>query len=146
MELNAKSQRPTIRMKEFHGLYALLDTGAVFPVWVASEKWLEELGAAKIMDNVSFGGFGGMATGNLFRLPLLRIGELYYPNMCIIAHRFTMVTPLVLPATMFSHLIYEIDDYHHRLNISIPDTESNVRNLVIKDTEGHLHVACTSAE
>ena len=30
-------------------------------------------------------------------------------------------------------------------NVTIPDTESEVRNLVISDKEGRLHIACNSA-
>lgn len=49
---------------------------------------------------------------------------------------------LILSATMFSGLIYEIDDKNHKLNVTIPDDASMVRNLTIKDSEGKLHIMC----
>ena len=42
--------------------------------------------------------------------------------------------------------IYEIDNKHHRLNITVPDDESISRNLTIKDENGRLRVFCTSSE
>ncbi len=53
---------------------------------------------------------------------------------------------MIMSATMFRHLIYEIDDHNYKFNVTIPDKESEVRNLVIWDSEGKLHVACNSAE
>ncbi|MDE7273580.1 MAG: hypothetical protein K2N95_11055 [Lachnospiraceae bacterium] len=53
---------------------------------------------------------------------------------------------IILSATMFSHLIYEIDDWNHKFNITIPDSESNVRNLRVVDQNGKLYVLCNSNE
>ena len=36
-----------------------------------------------------------------------------------------------------------IDDKHHRLNITIPKDESNIRNLLVEDSNGIMHVLCT---
>ena len=38
---------------------------------------------------------------------------------------------MILSVSMFSKLRYEIDDEHHKLNVTIPDTQSTVRNLTI---------------
>lgn len=43
---------------------------------------------------------------------------------------------------MFHNLIYEIDSKNHKLNVTIPNNESTIRNLVIKDSDGRLHVLC----
>jgi len=51
---------------------------------------------------------------------------------------------MILSATMFSGLIYEIDDCHHKLNVSVPDKESHVRKLKIEDSNGKLHIFCAS--
>lgn len=53
---------------------------------------------------------------------------------------------LILSATMFDGLIYEINTKTHKLNITVPNGESNVRNLRIEDSNGHLHVLCSSDE
>lgn len=39
-----------------------------------------------------------------------------------------------------------IDDKNHKLNITLPQGESNVRNLKIEDKNGHLHVLCHSMD
>ena len=143
--LNDEYQRPVVKLPRFYGFNALLDTGAVFPVWLEDEQLLKKVGATLLREDVYFGGFEGRVHGHLYQLPHFQLGELIYPRMHIIVGKSSVIFPLILPATMFSHLIYEIDDHNHCLNISIPDTESNIRNLVIKDTDGHLHVACTSA-
>lgn len=77
----------------------------------------------------------------------LEVGELIFPNMHIIANdELELSYNLILSATMFQHLIYEIDDKNHKLNITLPQGESNVRNLKIEDKNGHLHVLCNSAD
>lgn len=146
LNLNKSFQRPVIRLPKFHGLEALLDTGAVYPIWMVGKERIERIHGEKIRDVIHFGGLGGTATGSLYKIPLFQMGDLLFPNMNIIVHDSNFVVPLLLPATMFRHLIYEIDDYHHILNITIPETESNVRSLTIKDSNGRIVVACTSAK
>lgn len=45
---------------------------------------------------------------------------------------------------MFQNLIYEIDDNSHKLNITIPEGESEIRNIRIEDSQGKLHVLSAS--
>ena len=52
---------------------------------------------------------------------------------------------LILSATMFQKLIYEIDDKNHKFNVTIPEEESAIRNLKIEDSNGRLHILCHSA-
>lgn len=145
LPLDIKQQRPVIKLK--NGLKALLDTGAFLPVWTDDEDMLlSELGAKFVKSHVPISGFGGTSYGNLYSVTI-SVGKLIYPNMCIIANS-ELDTPfhMIFSATMFRNLIYEIDDYNHLLNISIPDKESHIRNLVIKDEGGRLHVFCNSGE
>ena len=136
---------PCFRLKEFYDYNAMLDTGALFPVWVEEENILNELGVTAINNQVEFGGFGGKAQGKLYKLPFVRVGELVFPELHIITCRMDLPCQMILSATMFRNLIYEIDDYHHRFNVMIPDTESEVRNVKIWDKNGRLHVAVASA-
>ena len=146
LKLDPNAQRPVVHIPEFHNLDALLDTGSFLPVWCGEEKALQLYGGEKISDFAPFGGFGGMTMGKLYRLPIFTMGGLTYPGMNIILHEgFSLITPLILPATMFENLIYEINNKTHRLNITVPDDESSVRNLVIKNESGRLYVLCTSA-
>lgn len=144
LDLDKSQQRPVVMLE--NGLKALLDTGAYIPVWVGGERILSEgLGAKLVKRNISFTGFGGTAYGNLYQVTI-QIGELLYPNMHIIASNdFEVPFHIILSATMFSHLIYEIDDWNHKFNITIPDSESCVRNLRVVDQNGKLYVLCNSS-
>jgi len=65
---------------------ALLDTGAYIPVWTDDENILvEKMGAEIVAKGVSFTGFGGKTSGNLYKVTI-NVGELIYPNMMIIAN------------------------------------------------------------
>ena len=146
LKLYPEYQRPVVKLEQFHNLKAMIDTGAVYPVWMNGEERLQRLGAVKKKDSVPFGGLGGMTRGALYEIPTLQLGDLIYPRMSIIAHRSNFPVPLLLPATMFNNLIYEINNKTHRLNITVPDNESISRNLVIKYENERLYVFCASAE
>ncbi len=141
LNLDRTQQRPVILLD---GLSALLDTGAYFPIWTADEEILsEELGATLVKKGVSFSGFGGNTTGNLYSLPILKVGDLIYLNMHIIASAMSDETfSLILSATMFRGLSYEINSGTHKFTITVPDNESNIRNLKIEDSNGRLYVLC----
>ena len=146
MMLNKKPQRPIAYLKDWNGIDAMIDTGSLYPVWVADESILRIIGAELIRDDVGFSGFGGRVIGSLYMLPVFQFGELIYPHFNIIAHKLDLPCQMILPATMFRNLSYEIDDGNHMFHVTIPDKESNVRNLVIEDRNGKLHVLCTSGE
>ena len=146
LPLDNETQRPITFLQNWHGLDAMIDTGSLFPVWVDDEKFLSKLGAEVVIDHVEFGGFGGSAEGRLYAISTFQFGELIYPNFHIIAHKMELPCQMILPATLFRKLRYEIDDENHTFNVTIPDHQSNVRNLVIKDSDGKLHVLCTPAE
>ena len=146
MALNDSFQRPIIYLNNWHGVNALLDTGALFPVWTASEKVLESLDGKMIQKGVAFSGFGGRTSGNLYKLKNMCVGKLIFPEMAIVSCSDLKDVPyhIVLSATMFKNLIYEIDDKNHKFNVAIPDNESNVRNLRMEDSNGRLHILCHS--
>ena len=96
-------------------------------------------------EKVPFIGFGGIVYGNLYQVTI-EVGDLIFPNMHIVANNELDTSyNLILSATMFQNLIYEIDDKNHKFNVTIPDNESNVRNLRIEDSNGRLHILCHSA-
>ena len=143
LRLAADVERPVVIVGG--NMTALLDTGAYIPVWTDEESILtEKLGAVLQKKGISFTGYGGTAVGNLYQVTL-KVGALTYPNMSIIANQ-DLDTPfnLILSATMFRGLIYEVDDVNHFFNISIPDNESMVRNLRIVEENGRIHVLCNS--
>lgn len=143
MDLDDEQQRPVVILES--GLTALLDTGAYVPVWVGSESTLvKHFNAEFIKGNVPLSGFGGVTSGNMYQVTI-RVGKLVFPNMHIIANS-ELVSPfnMILSATMFNNLIYEINDKSHKFTVMIPDDESTVRNLRIIDSNGRLSVLCVS--
>ena len=52
---------------------------------------------------------------------------------------------MILFVPMFHDLIYEIDNMNHKLNITIPDGKSNIKNLVIYDRSGKMYVDYTDS-
>lgn len=144
LRLDNTRQRPIVLLK--NGLTALFDTGAYIPVWTDDEDILvSELGAELVKREVPLSGFGGSTCGNLYKVNL-DIGGILYPNMYIIANNEINATfNLILSATMFEGLIYQIDTVNHVLNIDIPDRESNIRNLRVVNEDGRLYVLCDSA-
>lgn len=74
----------------------------------------------------------------------IAIGKLIFPEMAIISCNDLRNVPyhIILSATMFHNLIYEIDNKNHKLNVTVPDGESIVRNLRIEDSNGRLYILC----
>ncbi len=144
MKLDNTRQRPVVILN--NGLTALLDTGAYIPVWTDDEDILiSEMGAELVKKDVPLSGFGGCTHGNLYQVSI-DIGGILYPNMHVIANNDINATfNLILSATMFEGLIYQIDTVNHVLNVEIPDGESNVRNLRVVNEEGRLFVLCSAA-
>ncbi len=145
MDLDYKQQRPVIFLGD--ELTALLDTGAFVPVWVDNESLLvEKFGAKFVKGNVPLLGFGGVTYGNMYQVTF-QVGALTFPNLHIIVNdELNNPFNLIMSATMFQGLIYEIDDKNHKLNVTVPDGESAVRNMRIEDSGGRLHVLCSSAK
>ena len=146
LELNKNIQRPVAKLTDWHQFDVMLDTGALFPVWVDDEDVLMDLGAKCVRESVEFGGFGGRVKGKMYKLPYFKIGELIYPGLPVIAYQMEIPCQMLLSASMFTHLRYEVDDENHRLNVTIPDSQSCVRNLTIWEEKGHLHVLCVSGD
>lgn len=142
LELSKEAQRPIVILSKPFRLDAMLDTGATFPVWTADEDMIEGFGGKLTAPDVPFGGFGGMTKGNLYEIPNFCVGDLIFPSLPVIASPRKLPCQLLLSATMFSRLIYEIDDQHHQFNVTIPERESTVRNLTVREDNGHLHIFC----
>ena len=132
--------QPIVKLSNFFNIEAMLDTGAALPVWVKDEKILQAIGGVKEHDHAILKGFGGEARGTLYRIPIFKVGDLIFPHLPIIAARLDVTCHMILSATMFSRLIYEIDDFHHKLNITIPESESAIRNIKAYDENGRLKI------
>lgn len=144
LNLDTTQQRPVVAL---NNLTALLDTGAYIPVWTDDEEILiSDLGAKLIKKNIPFIGFGGITHGNLYQLTL-EVGDLVFPNMHIVANNELNTSyNLILSATMFEGLIYEINTRFHTLNVTVVNDSDLVRNLRLIDKNGKIHVLCNARE
>ena len=139
------SQRPSFVIN--NGVVAMLDTGALYPVWTKSEYALIKLLNAKSLKRiVPVSGFGGTTMGKSFRVPYLQIGELIYSDICVVACPGMEKVPfsIILSSTMFQGLIYEIDTVNNCFNIAVPEKESVVRNCKILDENNAMRILCQS--
>lgn len=140
IQLDEEARRPIAQIDWFEGCRALIDTGALFPVWNKSEDTLvKKLGAELIRRDVTFKGFGGETQGNLYRVNFI-LNNLHYINMPIIANRIQGANwSMLLSATMFDGMIYEIDTVNKKLNIDVKDNQP-VRILRLSDDDNSISV------
>lgn len=146
LKLYSKFQRPAFDI-HYNKIVAMLDTGALYPVWTKSEELLVKLLNAKLIKaKVPVSGFGGTTEGNAYTIPILQVGNLMFTNIHIIASNMvTIPFSMILSATMFQGLIYEIDTVNNSFNVTIPDNESNIRNYKLLGSDGNIHILSQSA-
>lgn len=152
LDLNAESSRPILSLYVFQ---ALLDSGADIPVCCLPLNILKkQFHANLVIKDCVFYSFGHEVHGDVYCLEMLWLGDLLYQNIHVFVVPESVFihngkqSPLfyfILSSSMFTGLIYEIDDQNHKLNITIPDNQSLVRNLVIRREGAHLAVLCGSA-
>ena len=151
LSLDSDADRPIFELHEHAGIYALLDTGARFPVWTASVKALLALGAKLVKKDVEYSGVGGTAKGDIYRIPILIIGSktnaLTFPQLPVITSKDFNDAPfgLILSNTMFRHLEFTVNDKTHSLIIRVPDDETDVRNAIVNLDNG-FQVLFTGAD
>ena len=139
INLDKTTRRPVAKLDWFSNCNALLDTGALVPVWTAPVDILIELGAKLYKRNVSFSGFGGEAHGDLYRINF-KLKDVIYVDMPIVAKETKELNcSMLLPATMFEKMIYTIDDVDKKIEIRIPDNQV-VRNLRLSNDKDGISV------
>ncbi|MCM1304106.1 MAG: hypothetical protein NC306_08320 [Butyrivibrio sp.] len=144
IQLNKNTRRPIALLDWFRGCRALIDTGALIPIWTAKDTDLIELGATLERENISFGGFGGEAAGNQYRINF-KLGSIIYADMPIIAKEMSGLScHMILPATMFTGMVYTINDKEKTFGIRILDNQP-VRNLRLSTDAGDLSVYLAGA-
>ena len=100
---------------------------------------VKKLGAELIRKDVSFRGFGGEARGNVYRVNF-KLSSFCYIDMPIVANRIQGANwSVLLSATMFDEMIYEIDTINKKLNIDVKDNQP-VRILRLSDDDDSLSV------
>lgn len=125
-------ERPVIELDMlFKGCTALVDSGALIPVWTKSEDLLQKLGATLIKKDYPFSGFGGEATGNLYKFDLV-LDDFIYPQMPIVACQNDDIPGFIIfSATMFAKMDYTIKNSTKEF-IAFSFDGQKCYNLVIK--------------
>lgn len=117
-DLEVCADRPILRLDHlFPGCTALIDTGALFPVWTKNRELLEAMGAKICKKNVLFSGFGGNVYGDIYTFTL-RLGNLIYPEMHIMSCENNAIPGyFIFSATMFKNTVYTINDIEKNLSL-----------------------------
>ncbi len=126
------ARRPVARLDWFNDCRALLDTGALFPVWTKSEASLIKLGGKLEKKNVCFNGFGGETEGQLYRINFSLKGLQYIDMPIVVKPMDDLNCHMILSATMFEKMVYTIDTISRCLTIDTMDNQI-VRILRISD-------------
>lgn len=139
IHLDEKSKRPTAKLQWFKNCHAMIDTGALFPVWTAPNFQLLALGAKLHEKNVPFSGFGGLTKGDLYKVDF-KLGELIYKDMPIVVKKMENLNcHMILSATMFEKMIYTIDTINHFFSIDTCDNQP-IRHLDITKNSKQISV------
>lgn len=137
--LDQSARRPIARLDWFTGCRALIDTGALFPIWTKSESLLIKLGGRLEKHNVPFSGFGGMTYGHLYRINFNLNGLQYIDMPIVVKPMNDLNCHMILSATMFEKMVYTIDNINKHLSIDTKDNQI-VRILRISDEYSRLSV------
>lgn len=134
--LQADVNRPIIHLEKlFPGCTALIDTGAVIPVWTKSVELLKELGAKLYKKDMPFSGVGGETKGDMYKLDLT-LGDFVYPGLPIVVHEDNNIPGFfIFSATMFQDMVYTIDDIRKQFIVKAEDNQV-CRNLSVKTSNG----------
>lgn len=110
--LDKNNERPVILLNEiFEGCSALIDTGALFPVWTKAEEVLKAVYNPILVEkDKTFTGFGTEAKGNLYKIDLV-LRDIMFPQMPIISC-FNEAIPGFF---LFSATMFEKMDYHKKI-------------------------------
>ena len=136
--------RPYLILEKMKGIRALLDSGALCPVWVRDEKQLvESFGARACGECVRFTVFGGKEiTGTLYEVPLFTLAEtLFFTNLPVIAAKDASEddTAILLPATMFKGMVVTLDPLKDEMLLKILDGQPS-RRLKVTDKDGDIRI------
>lgn len=105
-------QRPVV---EIYENWALIDTGAVVPVFSLHPKQVKkEFHGELAKSSIPIGGIGGNSMGDVYRLPSFSIDRLVYAPFEVFVPRKPLLNfPFLLPATMFFGMDYTIKNSSH---------------------------------
>lgn len=136
--LKRKYQRPII---ELYKLSALIDTGAVIPVFFISPAIIEKFFDTKlILSNTSIGGLGGSEKGSVYSISEFKVGELTFENFeFFVPYEPKFKFHFLLSATLFYGMDYEFDTINGKFIVRMQDDQPLKRDFKVKDLDGKLY-------
>ena len=144
-KIKENSNKDVLEKISKHVFPVLIDTGSVVPIWTADLSVLKDLGATFHKPNVPISGFGGATYGDAYTLPDLYIGKLHFRDVKIVASAELGNVPfyMIISATMFRDLAYEIDMIEYNLNIRLKSIDSFERKLLVysKDKDAYENLS-----
>ena len=135
--LKNEYERP---VTELYKLPALIDTGAVIPVFSIFPTILEKFFDIKLILPAGYiSGFGGMEKGAVYSLTEFKIGELIFKDFEVFVPNNPKIKfPFLLSATLFFGMVYEFDTINKKFTVRMNDDENLTRHFQIKDLNGKL--------
>ena len=131
-----KFQRPII---ELYGFNALIDTGAVIPMFsVPVTTVKEKFSAEKILEKHSIGGIGGESYGDVYRIDEFCVGELVYaPFDVFVPIEPNLKYPILLGAPLFHGMFYGFDTTENQFIIETKEAPLR-RSFKLHELRGQL--------
>lgn len=142
--LDTRENSPVIVLPWFNNCRVLIDTGATLPMWLKSVIPLKIKGAIKENHMVNLNGVGGNSTGDLYRINF-DFGNIHFKNLPIVHKEISVADAyMILPATLFEGMVYEIDNINHTFKVKV-DNKEYYRDFKIKDKRGipYIYLANT---
>ena len=138
LALAPKYERPLI---DLYGMPALIDTGAVIPVFSIYPQLLEIAFESKLIAlDKQISGFGGEDNGSIYEIKNFMIGKLIFKNLEVFVPDEPKIKyPILLSATMFYGMAYEIDTINNTFNVRLRDETLLERNFKIISLRGRLY-------
>ena len=131
-------ERPVI---ELYKLPALIDTGAVIPVFSMFPSIIEKYFDTKLILETGFvGGIGGFEKGSVYSIKNFEIGELKFNDFEVFVPFNPRIRfPFLLSATLFYRMDYEFDTINEKFIVRMKDEQRSEREFKIKDLDGKLY-------
>ncbi len=142
--LDTKKNSPVIILPWFNNCRILIDTGATLPMWLKSIVPLKIKGAVKENRTVNLKDVGGNSAGDLYRVNF-DFGNIHFMSLPIVHKEISVADAyMILPATLFEGMIYEIDNINHIFTVKV-DNKKCYRDFQIKDEKGIPYIYLANA-
>ena len=136
--LNPEYERPVINL---YNLPALIDTGAVVPIFSIYTELLEKyFKTKKILEDTSVGGIGGSANGSVYSIAEFKIGELIFENIEVFVPRKPAIRfPISLSASLFRGMDFEFDRINEKFIVRMKDDQNLKRDFKLKKIRSQIY-------